>query len=237
MRSTVPYSTLRGNEKHVWRGAVTDTEGMRRADRRSAILDAATSVFVERGYAGTTMDDVAAAARASKQTLYQRFGDKVGLFEAVIEANIAEAEAGTDPHLAALRDTDDIEGDLGRFARQHLRDVLQPHLLRIRRLVIAEADRFPTLAQTWFERGPERAHDTLADLFAHLTARGVLVTDRPRVAAEHFNWLVLSIPLHRSLYQPNTRPTDDELDAIADEAVRIFLAAYAAPQQRTGRGR
>ena len=58
----------------------------------------------------------------------------------------------------------------------------------------------------------------------------------PRVAAEHFNWLVLSIPLHRSLYQPNTRPTDEELDAIADEAVRIFLAAYAAPQQRTGRG-
>jgi AcrR family transcriptional regulator len=216
---------------------MTDTEGLRPADRRSVILGAATSVFVERGFAGTTMDDIAAAARASKQTLYQRFGDKVGLFEAVIESNIADAEAGTDPHLEALRDTDEVEEDLRRFARQHLRDVLQPHLLRIRRLVIAEADRFPTLAQTWFERGPERAHDTLADLFTHLTERGILHTERPRVAAEHFNWLVLSIPLHRSLYQPNRRPTDDELDAIADEAVRIFLAAYAGPQQRTGRKR
>lgn len=215
---------------------MTDTKHTSRADRRSAILDAATSVFVERGFAGTTMHDIAAAARASKQTLYQRFGDKVGLFEAVIESNIADAEAGTDPHLDALRDTDDIEGDLRRFARQHLRDVLQPHLLRVRRLVIAEADRFPTLAQTWFERGPERAHDTLADLFAHLTAREILDTDRPRVAAEHFNWLVLSIPLHRSLYQPGVRPTDDEIDAIADEAVRIFLAAYAGQQQRAGRG-
>jgi len=199
-------------------------------DRRSAILDAATSVFVERGFAGTTMDDVVAAARASKQTLYRCFGDKVGLFEAVIDSNIAGAEAGTDSHLTVLRDTDDLADDLRRFARQHLRDVLQPHLLRIRRLVIAEADRFPTLAQTWFERGPERAHDTLADLFTHLTERGLLDTGRPRVAAEHFNWLVLSIPLHRSLYQPSVQPTEDEIDAIADEAVRIFLAAYGTPR-------
>jgi TetR/AcrR family transcriptional regulator, mexJK operon transcriptional repressor len=182
---------------------------------------------LERGFASTTMDEVAAGARASKQTLYQHFGDKVGLFAAVIEANIADAEAGTDPHLASLRDTDDIGSDLRRFARQHLRDVLQPHLLRIRRLVIAEADRFPELARTWFERGPERAHATLAELFAHLTDRGVLSTGRPRDAAEHFNWLVLSIPLHRSLYLPTARPSEAEIDAIADEAVRIFLAAYA----------
>lgn len=207
-----------------------------REDRRLAILDAARSVFVERGFAGTTMDDVAAAARASKQTLYQLFGDKVGLFEAMIESNIADAEAGTDSHLDALRGTDDIEGDLRRFAGQHLREVLQPHLLRIRRLVIAEADRFPTLAQTWFERGPERAHDTLAEMFNHLTERGILTTDRPRRAAEHFNWLILSIPLHRSLYQPSVRPTEDEIDAIADDAVRIFLAAYAASVQQARRG-
>lgn len=203
------------------------TNESRRADRLSAIIDAATSVFVERGFAGTTMDDVAAAARASKQTLYQRFGDKVGLFEAVIESRIADAEAGTHTDLDALHDTDDLENDLRRFARQHLRDVLQPHLLHIRRVVIAEADRFPALAQKWFERGPERAHDTLADLFRHLTERGILQAEQPRAAAEHFNWLVLSIPLHRSLYQPLVRPADDEIDAIADEAVRIFLAAYA----------
>jgi AcrR family transcriptional regulator len=214
----------------------SNTHQTGRQDRRSAVLDAATSLFVERGFAGTTMDDVAAAARASKQTLYQHFGDKVGLFAAAIESNIAGAEAGTDPPLAALRDTVDVEGDLRRFARQHLRDVLQPHLLRIRRLVIAEADRFPTLAQTWFERGPERAHDTLADLFAHLTERGILSTDRPRAAAQHFNWLILSIPLHRSLYLPIVRPTEDEIAEIADEAVRIFLAAYTAPEPRVPRG-
>lgn len=197
-----------------------------RADRRSAILHAATSVFVERGFAGTTMDDVAAAARASKQTLYRQFGDKVGLFEALIKANIADAENGTEPFLEALSTTTDIEEDLRRLARQHLRDVLQPHLIRIRRLVIAEADRFPALARTWFERGPERAHDTFEALFSHLTDREILSTDQPRLAAEHFNWLILSIPLHRSLYLPTGQLSDEEIGELADEAVRIFLAAY-----------
>lgn len=185
-------------------------------------------MFVERGFAGTTMDDVAAVAHASKQTLYQHFGDKVGLFVAVIEANIADAEIGTDPHLAALRETTDVDADLLRFARQHLRDVLQPDLMRIRRLVIAEADRFPTLAQTWFERGPERAHAVLETVFAELTRRGILDIARPRLAAQHFNWLVLSIPLHRSLFLSTVRPTEREIDEIARDAVRIFLAAHRA---------
>lgn len=232
------YGTVQyAGPRRTARSAVIETNHNEtgRADRRSAILDAATSIFVEHGFAGATMDDVAAAARASKQTVYQRFGDKVGLFEAVIEANIADAETGTDPFLDALRHTIDLETDLRRFAQQHLRDVLQPHLMRIRRLVIAEADRFPTLAQLWFERGPERAHHALEVVIAHLVARGILSTERPRNAAEHLNWLILSVPLHRSLYLPVVRLTDSEIEEIAGEAVRIFMSAYATPgPQRRG---
>jgi AcrR family transcriptional regulator len=195
--------------------------------RHRAILEAATTCFAASGFAGTSMDDVAAAARASKQTLYRTFGDKEGLFRAVIEANIAEAEAGTSDLLEGLADTDDLEVDLLAFARRHVHDVVQPHLMRIRRLVIAEADRFPSLARTWFERGPERAHDAFEALFAHLAARGLLRVEHPRIAAEHFNWLVLSIPLHRSLYLPDGAELDLDLDQVADEGVRVFLAAYA----------
>ena len=54
----------------------------------------------------------------------------------------------------ALGDTDDLAGDLGRFARQHIVDVTQPHLLRLRRIVIAEADRFPDLAAHLVRGGP-----------------------------------------------------------------------------------
>ncbi len=195
--------------------------------RSSAILDAATRLFLEQGYAGTSMDDVVSAARASKQTLYRNFGDKEGLFRAVIEANIADAEAGTNGVLEELAGTTDLAGDLRAFARQHLRDVLQPHLMQIRRLVIAEADRFPGLARTWYERGPERAHDAFEALFTGLAARGLLRVERPRLAAEHFNWLILSIPLQRALYLPASAELDLNLDDIADEGVRVFLAAYS----------
>lgn len=194
--------------------------------RRRAILDAATTVFLERGYAGATLDDVAATASASKQTLYRYFGDKEGLFRAVIEDSIGGAESGTNEFLVAVRDTTDVEHDLRVLARQHLRDVLQPHLMQLRRLVIAEADRFPTLARMWFERGPERAYDTFEDVFAHLADRRVLHIDRPRLAAKHFNWLVLSIPLHRALYLPSSADLLQDVDEIADDAVRIFLAAH-----------
>ena len=48
----------------------------------------------------------------------------------------------------------------------------QPHLLRLRRIVIAEADQFPDLARTWYADGPERAHATLARQLDALAAAG-----------------------------------------------------------------
>lgn len=200
----------------------------RSASRRRAILAAATELFLHQGFAATSTGQVVASAGASKQTLYRCFGDKEGLFRAVIEEVIAEAEAGTTDLLAEVAEGEHLEEDLRRFARQHVRDVLQPHLMAIRRLVIAEADRFPTLAAAWWERGPERAHASLAATFVRLRERGLLDVEEPRRAAEQFNWLVLSIPLHRALYLPADAPPRTDLDAIADDGVRTFLARYAA---------
>jgi AcrR family transcriptional regulator len=202
---------------------------VRGAPRQRAILAAATELFLSQGFAATSTAQVVASAGASKQTLYRRFGDKEGLFRAVIEEAIAEAEAGTTDLLAEVAEGEHLEASLRRFARQHLHDVLQPHLMAIRRLVIAEADRFPSLATSWWERGPERAHASLAATFLRLRERGLLDVDDPRRAAEQFNWLVLSIPLHRALYLPADAPPRSDLDAIADDAVRTFLSRYAAP--------
>jgi AcrR family transcriptional regulator len=48
----------------------------RSARKRSAILEAATTVFLDNGYLGTSMDEIAALARVSKQTVYKHFADK-----------------------------------------------------------------------------------------------------------------------------------------------------------------
>ena len=195
--------------------------------KRHAILEAARVVFLRKGYGGATMDEVAAAAAVSKQTIYKHFADKERLFTAIVTGDIAAAEERTHDMVAELSSSEDLEGDLRRFARQHVVDVTQPHLIQLRRLIIAEAERFPALARTWYASGPERAHEVLAEQFRALADRGLLHVDDPVLAAQHFNWLVLSIPLNRAMFAGG-RSTRAERERYADEAVRVFLAAYGA---------
>lgn len=107
---------------------------------------------------------------------------------------------------------------------------MQPQLVQMRRMIIGASDRFPELARQWYEHGPERGHATLADLFEKLAWRGLLRLDDPMLAARHFNWLILSIPMNRAMFYPSDEPLPvDKLERYADEAVRVFLAAYGAP--------
>lgn len=190
-------------------------------------MTAARTVFLRKGYGGASMDEVAALAAVSKQTVYKQFADKQRLFTAVITGDINATEALTYAMVTALADSEDIEQDLRQFARRHITEVTQPHLIQLRRLIIAEAERFPELARTWYASGPERAHATLAEQFQALARRGMLRVDDPLLAAQHFNWLILSIPLNKAMFHGgDTRFTADELERYADEGVRVFLAAY-----------
>ena len=200
----------------------------RSARKRRAIMEAATTVFLGNGYLGASMDEVDARAAVSKQTVYKHFADKERLFAAVVADQIDATEALTHTMVAALGGSDDVPGDLRTFARRHIAEVTEPHLLRLRRIVIAEADRFPDLARAWYADGPERGHATLAGQFRALADRGLLRVDDPLLAAQNFNWLVLSIPLNEAMFRgSDTRFTTRQLHRWADEAVRVFLAAYS----------
>ena len=204
-------------------------DGGRTARKRRAILEAARTEFLRHGFAGTSMDAVAARAEVSKQTIYKQFDDKERLFTAIITMDIEKAERRSQALVDALSDSEDVEKDLRTLARRHVSDVLQPHLVQLRRLVIAEADRFPDLAQAWYARGPERAATTLAERFTTLAERGHLRMEDPLLAAQHFNWLVLSIPLNHAMFHPiDTQLTPRQLRRYADDAVRVFLAAYGS---------
>jgi TetR/AcrR family transcriptional repressor of mexJK operon len=208
----------------------------RSARKRRAIMEAARTVFLRNGYGGASMDEVAALAAVSKQTVYKHFANKKQLFTAIITGDISATEALTHAMVAALAGSAAVEQDLRHFARRHLLDVMQPHLVQLRRVVIAEADRFPELARTWYASGPERAHASLADQFQALSGRGLLRVEDPVLAAQHFNWLILSIPLNKAMFHgSDTEFTPGELERYADEGVRVFLAAYGPPAQRRTR--
>ena len=206
---------------------VDDPGEGRTAKKRRAILQAAQRLFLQKGYVGTSMDEIAGIAGVSKQTVYKQFADKERLFTEIIVRSIEDAEGQSAEMIQALPDSDDLARDLRTFARSMVTVVLQPHLVRMRRIIIGEADRFPDLARTWYERGPGRGHSNLAARFAELGERGRLAVDDPLLAAQTFQWLVLSIPLNRLMFDADERLfSTDDLERYADEGVRVFLAAY-----------
>ncbi len=206
----------------------------RAARKRATILDAARDLFLQHGYLGTSMDDVAARARVSKQTVYKHFRDKRGLFTELLTGDMARADDAVAGLAAAVPATDDLDRDLRAFARGYLRAVVRPHLMRIRRVVIGEAERFPELAGAWYAAGPQRAYAMFADWFQTLDRRGLLRVEDPHLAAQQFNWLILSVPLNDAMAGPigDDPIPESVLDRYADEGVRVFLAAYGPPVAR-----
>src|SRR5919198_2693235 len=194
-----------------------------------AIREAATTLFLRKGYLGTSMDEVAALARVSKQTVYTHFDDKEQLFTDLVLSNTERVEEFVDEMTALLDRASDPERDLGELARRYLDTVVRPQVLQLRRLVIGEAARFPDLARTYHERVPERMVGALSAGLRGLAARGLLHVDDPQLAAQHFVALVLWIPLDRALFVPDAEALPDaELEHLATAGVRVFLAAYGA---------
>lgn len=199
--------------------------------KRRAILDASLDAFLLGGYDAANLDAISAAAGVSKVTIYQHFGSKEGLFVALIEEQILEAEHESDGHLSALGHSCDVGQDLRSFAREFLDTVMSPHLVAMRRLIVATAPRFPALAEAWFRSGPERGYETLTDLFRRLDEKGLLRVPDAGVAARAFTWLLLGAPLHEGMFRVNGEGSEPERRAaLADEAVEVFLMAYG----RTG---
>ena len=174
--------------------------------KRKAILEAATTAFLRNGYLGTSMDEIAALAAVSKQTVYKHFDDKQRLFFEIVTSAVDEVSDPNYAEVLDLKDSGDLAADLGDLARRQLARVMQPRLLQLRRLVIAEAGRFPQLGRIFYEQGPGRTIEALAEAFERLAARGLLQLDDPLLAAAHFNWLIMSIPLNEAMLLGRDEP-------------------------------
>ena len=208
----------------------------RSARKRQAILDAATTVFLRQGYLGTSMDEIAALAAVSKQTVYKHFSDKKSLFTEIVTSTVNEASDPVHDEVLGLQDSGDLEADLRDLGRRQLGAVMQPRLLQLRRLVIGEAGRFPELGRAFYEQGPGRTVGALATTFERLAERGVLQVDDPLLAAQHFNWLIMSSPINQAMLRGDDGiPSSAELERYVDAGVRVFLAAYGAKRAASAR--
>jgi TetR/AcrR family transcriptional repressor of mexJK operon len=200
----------------------------RNSDRRHReIREAAIGIFLDNGYEGATMEDIAVRAGVSKQTVYKHFTDKQSLFADVILSTTYDMSTLVGVIADSLGDTRDLENDLEHLAKTFLVALMQPRVLRLRRLVISCANRFPDIATAWYEQGFEQALSALATAFRSLADRDLLVVDDSGAAAEHFVGMLFWIPVNKAMFTGD----DDylathDLEQVAKSAARVFLDGY-----------
>jgi TetR/AcrR family transcriptional regulator, mexJK operon transcriptional repressor len=206
-----------------------DVVDPRIARSRAVIVAAASDHFLRYGYLGANVDDIAADARVSKRTVYNIYGGKEQLFRAILADAFAVSERFAEETASALADTDNVAGALRTIAVELVRRVLGEGsgIVQLRRLLIGEATRFPELAREYYERAPGRVMDMLAEAMAGLGDRGLLHIDDPRLASEHFAYLVMGASLDRALFLESDEPArSDEIESRAVKGVEVFLRAY-----------
>jgi TetR/AcrR family transcriptional repressor of mexJK operon len=199
----------------------------RSARKRATILSAGQSLFLAHGFQGTSVDQIAASAEVSKQTVYKHFGDKQELLLAIVNEALASTVTPFLDRIATLADTDDLETDLIALAGDYLRAVLAEPVVQLRRLVVGEANRVPALAQLYYEQAPARTLSAFADSLGRLHDRGLLSAPEPAVAAEHFAFLVVGRCIDQALFcgGPQVLSAID-VDRYIHAAVALFLAGY-----------
>src|SRR5579859_1132543 len=119
------------------------------------ILEVATPLFLTEGYGATSIEAVAKRARMSKRTVYSRFRDKAELFGAVVHRLVEQLRP---PNTAPEQffEGDSLEAILHRLAQLILRAALSSSALALQRVIVAEATRFPELAEALNQEGTRR---------------------------------------------------------------------------------
>jgi len=189
------------------------------------ILSAALEVFRERGYSAS-IDAVASRANVARQTIYNHFGSKQALFGAALEKAIAELFSGVRSGEGGLRER------LIRFGVELRARALDPQSMKLQRVLISEAPRFPELAESFFNHCIVGSYAQMSLVFEQAMRDGRLRRDDPIEAARLFMEMLVGLDRWRMLF--GGEPPDSAREpAHVTRAVDFFLRAYAAAPAST----
>lgn len=199
------------------------------ASKRQAIMVAATELFIELGYASASMEEVARRANVAKQTLYNYFGSKRALFQAIVEQICDELMSTVNldaPHEAQPARV------LGDFARSFVQLMVRPTSIGLLRLLAADAHRFPDLAEAVFRSGPDRVVSDLARYLDAQSHAGRLKIADARLSAESFMGSLRGNLEVKALFSgqrglEELNADSARLERYSAHCVEIFLAAHA----------
>ena len=194
------------------------------SSKRRQILDGARKVFMDLGFDGASMNEIARSAGVSKGTLYVYFADKNRLFEAIVESEALEKGKlvyNLDPER-------DAETTLREFGQAYIGSMCRPGGGSSIRTVMAIAERMPDVGRRYYANVLEKLVDHLADYLRVHVASGDLAIDDCRLAASQFMEVCKASLFLPFVFQAAPAPSAERIAEVVDSATRMFLAAYRA---------
>lgn len=185
--------------------------------RRQAFLEAARTVFLEQGYEAASVNDVVRLAGGSLATLYSQFGNKEGLFLAVIQDEHERLTLAMTPECV---DHLPLEEGLQKIGEQFLRTILTRESLDFFRIVVGEGRKFPQSVQRYVFTGADKVREVVVSYLRK--AAPDFKGDYDSVAS-YFLEMLRSRHQYRALADDAYQLTDDEIGAHVRHSVG-FLA-------------
>lgn len=198
--------------------------------KRRQILDGAEAIFLESGYEGASMSQIACRAKVSKGTLYNHFENKAALFGAVIEdlSRSKLAPAICQSHLTAITCAEAF----AQLAERFISILLQPGPLRLYRIIVSEAPHFPDLADTFWRHGFGRTLSTMTQWIEFWIERGAIRTDDPVFAAEQFMALCQTRLVQRKRFELPIDSSEEQIRFVAGRIGKAFVAIYGSEAEQ-----
>ena len=191
--------------------------------KRAAILEAAKRLFSKEGFAGVSMDQIAAEAGVSKLTVYSHFGDKEALFSAAVQAKCDEML----PHdLFTQELRGPVREQLQAIASAFFSLVSSDEAISTHRMMITPGGADDPLRKLFWEAGPQRAHDAFSAFLRSRVEAGELEIPDVRRAAEQFFALIKGEIHSRMMCGLCARPARADVAEHIDATVDMFLRAY-----------
>ncbi|MFT5710192.1 MAG: TetR/AcrR family transcriptional repressor of mexJK operon [Halioglobus sp.] len=190
--------------------------------KRQQILKTATDMFTAQGYANTSLDQVAAAAGVSKQTIYSHFSSKDNVLREGVKHQCMQAQLTVDQSDLSLSP----EIFLPIFAARFVGTLLEDTALRMYRLCLNEGERHPELGLSFFESGPKLVIQALAQYLAAATARNQMQVSYPELAAAQFLFMVKGLPVEIALLNLQDQPYEISNEVYIEETCAMFVRAY-----------
>lgn len=191
------------------------------AETSNRIIDTAAQLFAAQGFAATSIEQVASACSAGKDTIYRRFPSKVALFEAVVERMRARTLARLEQEIDVAEGDGDALAQLRRIARWCLTVNLDPEMIAFNRIALSEAVVFGEDRHDQWESDP--IMDRLVALVREAQAVGALIDGPPQAVAVHLLHSVVFGPSNDAMMGRRTYASADAQDRFFDQAWTLFL--------------